>query len=110
VFARCSETDWHIVEIDVRGLPSKETGHAFNVHTVRRNPSARGHVTGSATLQSFLSSILRKFRLTLCSFFYCHQTHAHTFQWSSNQCTVPFIGMDFCFYYYKQNVFITICV
>lgn len=51
--------DWHIVEIDVHGLPNEDTGHAFHVHTVRRNPSARGHVTGSATLASFLSSMLR---------------------------------------------------
>lgn len=51
--------DWHIVEIDVHGVPVKDSGHSFHVHTVRRNPSVSGQITGSATLASFLSSMLR---------------------------------------------------
>jgi len=66
----CSETDWHIVEIDVQGVPSDNTRQSLEVHTVRRNPSARGQVTGSATLASFLSSMLRKFHLAFSSFSY----------------------------------------
>jgi len=71
MFVYCSATDWHIVEIDVHGTPNEDTGDSLHVHTVRRNPSARGRVTGSATLASFLSSVLRKFQLhfgqVLCS-------------------------------------------
>lgn len=52
-------TDWHIVEIDVHGVPNADSGHAFHVHTARHNPAALRHVTGSATLASFLSSMLR---------------------------------------------------
>jgi len=55
----------------VRGLPlsqeSGDGGQAFHVQTVRRNPAGRGHVTGSATLQSFLSSMLRMLLLSLQS-------------------------------------------
>jgi len=57
----CSARDWHTVEIDVHGVPNKDTGHSFHVHTVRRNPSVSGQVTGTATLASFLSSVLRKY-------------------------------------------------
>ena len=50
--------DWHIVEIDARG-PTGNDGRAFHVHTVRKNPAAVGHVTGSATYASFFSSMLQ---------------------------------------------------
>ena len=80
VLMYCSETDCHIVEIDVQGVPNDNTGQSLRVHTVRRNPSARGQVTGSATLASFLSSMLRKFRLAFSSFSYtflsCHKPTA----------------------------------
>ena len=56
----CSLTDWHIVEVDVWGAGDIEAGKAFHVHTTRKNPSKVGHVTGSATLTSFLASMLRK--------------------------------------------------
>ena len=57
---RCSDADWHVIEIDVRGKPNAETGAALHIHTVRRNPSSLGRVTGSATLASFVSSMLRR--------------------------------------------------
>ena len=51
-------TDWHIVEVEVFG-PQKSNGNQFHVKTVRSNPADPGAVTGSATYNSFLSSILR---------------------------------------------------
>lgn len=53
-----SLTDWHIVEVDVYG-PTNVLGNQFSVKTVRSNPADPGAVTGSATYNSFLSSILR---------------------------------------------------
>jgi len=50
--------DWHIVEVDVFG-PTNSLGNQFSVKTVRSNPADPGAVTGSATYNSFLSSILR---------------------------------------------------
>jgi len=51
--------DWHIVEVEVWGPGDIAGGTAFHVHTVRRNPSNLGRVTGSATYASFVSSMLR---------------------------------------------------
>ncbi len=51
-------TDWHVVEVEVFG-PISSNGTQFNVKTVRSNPADPGAVTGSATYNSFLSSILR---------------------------------------------------
>ena len=53
-----SLTEWHIVEIELFG-PIKPNGNRFSVKTVRCNPADPGVVTGSATYNSFLSSILR---------------------------------------------------
>ena len=53
-----SLTEWHIVEIELFG-PTKPNGNRFSVKTVRCNPADPGVVTGSATYNSFLSSILR---------------------------------------------------
>ena len=53
-----SLTEWHIVEIELFG-PMKPNGNRFSVKTVRSNPADPGVVTGSATYNSFLSSILR---------------------------------------------------
>ena len=54
----CRLTDWHIVEVEALG-PVMTNGNQFNVKTVRSNPADPGAVTGSATYNSFLSSILR---------------------------------------------------
>jgi len=51
-------TDWHIVEVEVEG-PVGPSGGQFTVRTERRNPARPGAVTGSATYNSFLSSLLR---------------------------------------------------
>ena len=51
--------DWHEVEVEAWGPGSIEEGTAFNVRTLRRNPAKVGHVTGSATYASFLSSLKR---------------------------------------------------
>ncbi|KAM8844010.1 aspartate dehydrogenase domain-containing protein isoform 2-T2 [Spinachia spinachia] len=45
-------SDHHVVEVDVTGTSG------FSVHTVRRNPAQLGAVTGSATYNSFWSSLL----------------------------------------------------
>ena len=50
--------DWHIVEVEVFG-PTNSLGNQFAVKTVRSNPADPGAVTGSATYNSFLSSIIR---------------------------------------------------
>lgn len=50
--------DWHIVEVEVFG-PTNSLGNRFAVKTVRSNPADPGAVTGSATYNSFLSSIIR---------------------------------------------------
>ena len=50
-------TDWHIVEVEAIGPTIN--GNQFNVKTVRSNPADPGAVTGSATYNSFLSSIIR---------------------------------------------------
>ena len=55
---RFSLTDWHIVEVELFG-PMKPNGNQFSVKTVRCNPADPGVVTGSATYNSFLSSIYR---------------------------------------------------
>ncbi|XP_064487737.1 aspartate dehydrogenase domain-containing protein-like [Ornithodoros turicata] len=49
--------DYHVVEVEAIG-PTEEDGRTFRVHTVRRNPAARGVVTASATYDAFLSSLL----------------------------------------------------
>uniref|UniRef100_S4RYR3 Aspartate dehydrogenase domain-containing protein n=1 Tax=Petromyzon marinus TaxID=7757 RepID=S4RYR3_PETMA len=51
--------DWHIVEIEVRGVGDPP----FSVTTTRRNPALPGAVTGNATYASFLSSLLGCCRL-----------------------------------------------
>ncbi|KAL0993508.1 hypothetical protein UPYG_G00108930 [Umbra pygmaea] len=43
--------DYHVVETEVTGA------NGFSVHTVRRNPAKLGAVTGSATYNSFWSSL-----------------------------------------------------
>eukprot|EP00093_Oithona_nana_P002967 02967.XXX_101935_103072_1 [CDS] Oithona nana genome sequencing. len=50
--------DWHIVEVEVFG-PTNSLGNQFAVKSVRSNPADPGAVTGSATYNSFLSSIIR---------------------------------------------------
>ncbi|XP_048252420.1 putative L-aspartate dehydrogenase isoform X2 [Haliotis rufescens] len=50
--------DWHIVEVEVWGPGDRAAGSAFHCKTVRSNPATAGHVTGSATYASFLSSML----------------------------------------------------
>nr|XP_032815791.1 putative L-aspartate dehydrogenase [Petromyzon marinus] len=52
--ADSSLPDWHIVEIEVRGVGDPP----FSVTTTRRNPALPGAVTGNATYASFLSSLL----------------------------------------------------
>lgn len=49
--------DWHIVEVDAWGPGDIEAGKAFRVHTERWNPADFGAVTGTATFNSFLSSL-----------------------------------------------------
>ena len=58
LFSFFSLPDWHIVEVDVFG-PINSLGNQFSVKTVRSNPADPGAVTGSATYNSFLSSIMR---------------------------------------------------
>ncbi|KAM6962511.1 aspartate dehydrogenase domain-containing protein [Aplochiton taeniatus] len=43
--------DYHVVEVEVTGL------NGFSVHTARKNPAKHGAVTGSATYNSFWSSL-----------------------------------------------------
>ena len=50
--------DWHVVEVEVTGA-TERGGRDFTVKTVRSNPTDPGAVTGSATYQSFYSSLLR---------------------------------------------------
>ena len=57
-FFSFSLRDWHIVEVELFG-PTKPNGNQFSVKTVRCNPADPGVVTGSATYNSFLSSIYR---------------------------------------------------
>ncbi|XP_036797799.1 putative L-aspartate dehydrogenase isoform X1 [Oncorhynchus mykiss] len=45
-------SDYHVVQVEVTGA------NGFTVHTVRRNPAKLGAVTGSATYNSFWSSLL----------------------------------------------------
>ena len=47
----------HIVEVEAVG-PSKPTGEAFSVRSIRSNPAAVGAVTGDATYGFFLNSLL----------------------------------------------------
>ncbi|XP_077995667.1 aspartate dehydrogenase domain-containing protein-like [Glandiceps talaboti] len=58
IIADPSITDWHIVEIDVTGPCDVSSSNVFTVTTVRKNPAKVGHVTGSATYASFLSSMI----------------------------------------------------
>ncbi len=51
-------TDWHLVEVVAKG-PKRPDGSRLTVETVRKNPAAPGAVTGTATFNSFLSSIHR---------------------------------------------------
>lgn len=48
--------NWHIVEIEAKGHP-KDDGSCFTCSTVRKNPSALGAVTGSATYEAFFQSL-----------------------------------------------------
>ena len=49
--------DAHVIDIVASAAPNTN-GHSFKVSTERYNPAAVGAVTGSATYESFLSSIL----------------------------------------------------
>lgn len=50
----------HIVQIDLTGpTEGKREEEIFRVNTIRYNPAKQGAVTGTATLASFLSSILK---------------------------------------------------
>lgn len=49
----------HITEIEVWGKYVSLDADRFYCKTVRKNPAMPGHVTGSATFQSFYSSLLR---------------------------------------------------
>uniref|UniRef100_A0AAY5KUC6 Aspartate dehydrogenase domain-containing protein n=1 Tax=Esox lucius TaxID=8010 RepID=A0AAY5KUC6_ESOLU len=51
-------SDYHVVEVEVTGA------NGFSVHTVRRNPAKLGAVTGSATYNSFWSSLQGGFSCT----------------------------------------------
>ncbi|XP_072917907.1 aspartate dehydrogenase domain-containing protein isoform X1 [Hemitrygon akajei] len=53
-----SLTDWHVVDIELRGPVDEATGHQFTVKSTRRNPSSPGAVTGAVTYASFWSSLL----------------------------------------------------
>ena len=55
-----SLTNWHIVQVDVWGPGNIADDTAFHCQSVRRNPAQVGHVTGSATYASFLSSVVGK--------------------------------------------------
>ncbi|KAM6289081.1 aspartate dehydrogenase domain-containing protein [Aegotheles albertisi] len=48
--------DWHIVEVEVTSVGDK--GRVLSVTSTRRNPAARGAVTGDATRGAFWSSLL----------------------------------------------------
>ncbi|PRD29876.1 UNVERIFIED_CONTAM: Aspdh [Trichonephila clavipes] len=51
-----SLVDYHIVEIEGFGAV-KADGTRFQVHTIRKNPSKIGEVTGFATFAAFLGSL-----------------------------------------------------
>ncbi|XP_054664435.1 aspartate dehydrogenase domain-containing protein isoform X3 [Grus americana] len=51
-----SVPDWHIVEVEVTGVG--DGGRALSVTSTRRNPVARGAVTGDATRDAFWSSLM----------------------------------------------------
>lgn len=51
--------DYHKIEIEVTG-PTTANNSQFKVNTVRMSPSASGQVTSTATLGSFMSSLISK--------------------------------------------------
>jgi len=53
-----SLSDWHVVEVLAEG-PLLSNGRRLIVETVRKNPADPGAVTGTATFNSFLSSLRR---------------------------------------------------
>ena len=55
-FLRLRES--HIVEVEAWGRARDGGQPGLHVHTVRTNPAVVGHVTGSATYASFLSSLI----------------------------------------------------
>eukprot|EP00729_Bicosta_minor_P000044 gene44-1844_t len=48
-----------IIETRARGLPKADGSPGLRITVIRENPSKKGEVTGQATLNSFLSSLLR---------------------------------------------------
>ena len=65
-----SLTDWHIVEVEVRGKPTSN-GLSFETLTTRKNPANPGVVTGSATYGSFCNSLLQAKYQRSCGFHLC---------------------------------------
>ena len=53
-----TDTEAHVVTVDVEGPVSKPGAPPFKLSTVRYNPAAAGAVTGDATYSSFMSSML----------------------------------------------------
>ena len=53
-----SSLDAHVITVDARGHPRPD-GSCFRAVSTRHNPAQHGAVTGSATLVSFVSSMLR---------------------------------------------------
>lgn len=58
-------TGWHVIEIEAVGVGPQ--GRRFSSVTVRRNPSDRGAVTGSATFATFAASMLGEHASTVDS-------------------------------------------
>lgn len=85
------------MEIDVHGVPVKNTGQSFHVHTVRRNPSISGQVTGSATLASFFSSVLSKFHRNYACCFLEYQMSTHAVE-HKNFTAFIIVFLDFMFH------------
>lgn len=51
-----SLTDWHIIEVEARG-PATD-GKKLSIHTIRKNPSSKGAVTGTGTFPAIFASVL----------------------------------------------------
>ena len=54
--------DTMIIEVEAAGPPKPDGSPGLVIRSVRENPSARGEVTGPATLHSFFSSLLNAAR------------------------------------------------
>ena len=54
--------DTMIIDVEAAGPPRPDGSPGLTIRSVRENPSARGEVTGPATLHSFFSSLLNAAR------------------------------------------------